>query len=86
MVIKNIKTPRSFPIIKEWTTELLRDRETAEILHGGFGMGYPRDGPEFLNDDDGKNKTRACSPDCSAETSTQPTTNDDSLLVCKTVE
>jgi hypothetical protein len=46
VTISNKETHRETPIIKGWTTEMLREREDKEISLGGFGRGYPRLPPQ----------------------------------------
>ena len=48
IVLRNIETPRAAPIIKNWNTKSLRERETNEIKYGGFGQGHLREPVEIL--------------------------------------
>ena len=39
VMIRNIKVSRSLPLIKSWSTRMIKDRENNEMVLGGFGRG-----------------------------------------------
>lgn len=46
--------PRSVPVIREWDTNFLFERQVLEIDAGGFGLGFIEDAFMELNDDAGQ--------------------------------
>jgi len=44
---KGLNSKREFPIIKNWTSKMLKEREDEEIKHEGFGRGYPLERPKW---------------------------------------
>ena len=82
MTIKNEETLRELPVIKNWNSESLRERQQKETRLGGFGLGFVRSGIEKeVNDKEIDDTTQPGPHEDQARATNEVRENEDALLV-----
>ena len=82
MTINNEETARELPVIKNWNSESLRERQQEEDRLGQFGLGFVRAGIEIKKrnkETDGA--TRLGTPEEQAQPNIEVTENEHNILV-----